>query len=134
MRNSFYTESGKGGLFLAMILFFLDFSNTTIAQIQKVERKAPPMEVLPQEQNQLAISYDDEIKKDELPETVLSSVKDNYSGFELAQTYRGSDGSYKVKLEKGNEKMAAFYNAAGEFIRVENELEKDDATINDDWR
>jgi hypothetical protein len=134
MGNLLYTGSKKGGLILVMMVLFIVFSNNTMAQIQKVERNAPPMEQLPQEQNQLAVSYDEEIKEDELPESVISSINDNYSGFELAKIYRGSDGSYKIKLEKEDETMAAFYDAAGEFIRVEDKTDNEDETINDDWR
>lgn len=121
-------------MIFTILLFSLGLSNTTFAQIQKVERQAPPMEQLPQEQNQLVVSYDDEIKEDELPESVIESINSNYPGFQLAKTYRGSDGSYKIQLENEEKKMAVFYGAGGEFLRVENYIEEDDETINDDWR
>lgn len=134
MKNPFFTGSRKFSLILS-ILLLMGLTNITVAQKQKVERTAPPMEQLPQEQNQLAVSYDDEIKEDELPEPVASSINNNYSGFQLSKIYRGSDGSYKIKLEKEDEKLAVFYDAGGEFIRMEHENDKkDDESINDDWR
>lgn len=134
MRNSFFTRAGKFGLFSAMILLFLVLSNTALAQVQEVERHAPPMEASPQEQNQLAVTYNDQIKHGELPESVVSSIQNNYNSFKLAEAYRGSDGSYKIKLEKEQEKLAVFYDAGGEFIRVENSNGKEDDNINEDWR
>jgi hypothetical protein len=114
------------------VMFCLGVSKFTFAQVPAEERTAPPMETLPQEQNQLAISYEDEIKKDELPEEAAVSLNETYPGFEITEIFRGSDGSFKVRLKKDQEKIAAFYDAGGDFIRVEDDVEEE--TINDDWR
>ena len=90
------------------------------------------MEAQPQGQRQLAISYEDEIEKNELPEGIHESLYETYPEYEISEVYRGSDGSYKVTLEKGDERIAAFYNAVGEFLRLEEEKNED--SINDDWR
>ncbi len=132
MRISFYTSTMRNGLVFIALILMLWLPVTTIAQVQKVERQAPPMEQLPQEQNQLVVSYEDEIKEDELPEKVYTSIKENYKDYEITDIYRGSDGSYKVALEKEENKIAAFYDAGGEFLRIENDKQEEE--INDDWR
>jgi hypothetical protein len=114
------------------IVFCLGVSKFTFGQIPAEKRTAPPMETLPQEQNQLAVSYEDEIEKDELPEEATASLNETYPRFKITEIYRGSDGSFKVRLKKDNETIAAFYDARGDFIRVEEDIE--DETINDDWR
>ncbi len=122
----------KWKFFVVVILLFLGLSTATFAQIPYEQREAPPMEQQPQEQKQLVISYEDEIKENELPEAIRDSKKETYPDYKVSEIYRGSDGSYKLKLEKGDEKIAIFYSAEGEFIRLEEDKNED--SINDDWR
>jgi len=63
------------------------------------------------------VTYE-EIQKEEVPEVVMSAVKESYDGHELEKAFLGSDGNYKLKLTKGEEKIAAFFNANGEFLKV----------------
>ncbi len=119
-------------LHLAIFQFFLWFSTDALAQLPQEERKTPPMAVQPQEQMQLAVSYEDEIEKNELPERIQKSIDETYPDYKILKLYRGSDGSYKTRLEKGDEKIALFYNSDGEFLRLEDDKSED--TINDDWR
>ncbi len=132
MGNSGLIVKIKGSWFL-IALFSLGLSPAIFAQLPKEKRESPPMEQLPQEQRQTIINYEDEIKKDELPESISISVKENYGDFEITEIYRGSDGSYKIKLKKGDRKLAAYYNSIGEFLRIEEDLIEEEK-INDDWR
>lgn len=132
MRSSFFTGLCNRCLIITLNMLLIFATTSAIAQVQKEERHAPPMEQLPQEQNQLVVVYDDEIKEDELPDPVISSIGDNYQSFEIKEAFRGSDGSYKINLEKQDTKVAAFYDAGGEFIRIEKDNQEE--TINDDWR
>lgn len=116
-----------------LVLIIAGFSSVTYAQLPQEQREAPPMEQLPQEQMQREILYEDQINKDELPEGVKESLKDTWPDYEIVVSYRGSDGSIKVNLEKGDEKVAAFYDAEGGFLRVEEDNDEDEI-INDDWR
>lgn len=102
------------------------------AQLPEEKRDISQMEALPQEQNQLEVTYDDEIKENEIPENILLSVKDNYDNYKIDTAHRGSDGSYRVSLKQKDESIHVFYSAGGEFLRIEQDTE--DASINDDWR
>jgi hypothetical protein len=96
------------GLLYIQILFCLGFSTATLAQLPQEQGETRATEVKPQEQNQLAVSYEDEIEKDELPEEATASLNETYPGFKITEIYRGSDGSFKVRLKKDNETIAAF--------------------------
>ena len=109
------------------------FVVVTSAQVSIEKREEPPMEQLPQEQNQLAVNYNDEIKEQELPEGIRESVRETYPAFKMTEIFRGSDGSYKINLEQNEQKLAAYYNAMGKFLRIEKN-NKEEETINDDWR
>jgi len=60
-----------------------------------------------------------EIKAEELPETVTATLNDSYADYTISKALLGSDGSYKVKLSQGEEHIAVFFNASGEFLKVE---------------
>lgn len=71
-----------------------------------------------------------EIKAGELPETVRSAIHESYADYTLSKAYVGSDGSYKLKLSKGDENIAVFFNASGEFVKVEKNGENGQGTEN----
>ncbi len=71
------------------------------------------------------VTYD-EIEKEKLPEAVTNAIQEGYSGHEIAKVFLGSDGSYKVKLAKGDEKVAVFFNSSGEFLKVKELEDKKD--------
>jgi hypothetical protein len=126
---------GLKGLMLAIVVILSCLHTSLYAQLAHEERKDTLLHTLPQEQKQVAINYDDEIRKNEIPETIASSVENSFTDHTIKKAYRGSDGSYKLVLEKGDEKLAAFYDARGEFSRLE-ELNEDELeeNRNDDWR
>lgn len=64
------------------------------------------------------VTYE-EMEVENLPEAVTKAISDGYADYTLAKAYQGSDGSYKVKLTKDDEKIAVFFNASGEFLKIE---------------
>lgn len=68
--------------------------------------------------NQEEVTYS-EIKAEELPETVAATLKNTYADYTISKALLGSDGSYKVKLSQGEKHIAVFFNANGEFVKVE---------------
>jgi hypothetical protein len=86
----------------------------------------------PQEHLEGKILYDAEITKKEIPEGIINSVKLSYPEYKISTAYRGSDGSYKIMLAMKNEKVAAFYNTDGDFLKLE--ADKEEETTNEHWR
>jgi hypothetical protein len=122
----------KSFLYIRTLLCFLLFTTGAFAQIPQEERADPPMEQLPQEQRQLAISYDDEIQLKELPAEIHDSVNENYPEHKIDEVFRGSDGSYKIKMEKGDKKAILFYSAGGNFLRLEETHGEN--SLNGEWQ
>ncbi|TDN97155.1 hypothetical protein [Sunxiuqinia elliptica] len=67
---------------------------------------------------QQEVTYE-KIEIETLPEAVVKSVSEGYADYSVSEAFQGSDGSYKVVLEKDNEKIAVFFNDQGEFLKVE---------------
>lgn len=86
-----------------------------------------------QEHEEEKISYDDEITVRELPDSIIDSYETTYAGYQAKKIYRGSNGSYKIVLEKEDEKIAAYYDTENRFLKIE-EVKDDEININDDWR
>ncbi len=80
------------------------------------------------------VKYEDEIKNNEIPEGVVNSLKSTYPDHEITTAYKGSDGSFKIRLTLNEEKIAAFYNATGEFLKLEEDKEEDEESTNEQWR
>jgi hypothetical protein len=80
------------------------------------------------------IQYDDEIEEKEIPEGVMNSIKHSYPDHKVVTAYRGSDGSFKIVLSIKDEKIAAFYNAAGDFLKLEEEKDEHEENTNEQWR
>lgn len=59
------------------------------------------------------------VNVEDLPETVSKSITEGYADYTVSKAFKGSDGSYKVKLEKGDEKISVFFNEQGEFLKIE---------------
>lgn len=117
---------------LLMPFFLLCLASVSLAQIPDDGDETFIMEELPQEQSQMEITYEDEIKNEELPENTLTSTKENYSDYKIQHAHRGSDGSYRLTLNLEGEDLFVFYGADGEFLRIEQDIEEE--SINNDWR
>ncbi len=91
--------------------------------------------VAPQEQYQITggdnMKYNEEIQEDDLPELITNSLDELYPDYDVKQAYRADDGSYKVKIEKQDDKVAVFYDSSGYF--VEDEKKNDTKNTNEDW-
>ena len=81
----------------------------------------------PQEQNQLGDSdYSEEVMENDLPEAISSSLDELYPEHEVKKAYRGTDSSYKVKLENGDEKSVVYFDSSGQFIKSEKDKDHKD--------
>ena len=65
-----------------------------------------------------------EIEVDKLPQEVSKALAKDYVGFTTEKAYKGDDGSFKLKVTKGDEKSVLFYSATGEFIKSEKATDK----------
>lgn len=84
------------------------------------------MEVTQQE-----VQYE-KMNVEDLPETVTQAISEGYADYTLAEAYMGTDGSYKVKLTKDEEKVKVFFNANGEFLKIEQADDtKDEVPVDD---
>lgn len=61
----------------------------------------------------------EEINTTELPATITESVQKSYADYTIAKAYLGSDGTYKVKLTKDDEKKVVYYSADGELQKAQ---------------
>jgi hypothetical protein len=71
----------------------------------------------------------EQINVEDLPETVTQAISEGYADYTLSEAYMGTDGSYKVKLTKDEEKVKVFFNASGEFLKIE---QADDAKVEEE--
>jgi hypothetical protein len=81
--------------------------------------------------NASMVAQSDEVKYDkidvsEVPETVSSSITQDYAGYEISKAFVGDDGSYKVKLKSDSEKVTVFYDSQGQFLRTEEDRDDDE--------
>ena len=60
-----------------------------------------------------------EITTDQVPEAVSKAVAKDYAGFKTDQAFKGDDGTYKLAISKGTDKLVLFYSANGELIKSE---------------
>lgn len=105
----------KKGMMISIVLMSLGMGMSTTVFANNASEQ---MVILQEE-----VTYD-EIQKEEVPEVVMSAAKESFDGYELAKALLGSDGNYKLKLTKEEEKIAAFFNADGELLKVETLEEK----------
>jgi hypothetical protein len=81
---------------------------------------------LPQEQHQLGdVEYDEEVQESDLPEAVANSLDELYPDHDVKKAFRGSDNSYKVKIENGDDKSVVYFDSAGQFVKSEKDKDKD---------
>ena len=73
--------------------------------------------------NTAFIAQDDvkynEIKVEELPDAVSKAIKNGYTDYTVSKAYLGSDNTYKVSLTKNNETINVFFNADGQFLKID---------------
>jgi len=72
---------------------------------------------------QMDIKYT-EITADKLPQAVSQALEKDYAGFKTDKVYQGDDGTFKVKVSKGEDKSVLFYNGNGELTKSEKASDK----------
>jgi|GEM_PF-5539301 len=63
--------------------------------------------------------YNEEVEENALPEAVTSSLDELYPEHEVKKAFRGTDSSYKVKIENGDDKSVVYFDSSGQFIKSE---------------
>lgn len=70
------------------------------------------------------LEYDDEVPAGDVNPAVSAAIVESYPGYGIAKVYSAKDGSYKVKLEKENHKITAYYSVNGELLKEVNDEDK----------
>ena len=65
-----------------------------------------------------------EITVDQLPQAVRDAIAKDFVGFKTDKALKGDDGSFKVKVSKGEDKSVLFYSANGELVKSEKVTDK----------
>ena len=47
----------------------------------------------------------------------MNALAKDYAGFETDKAFRGDDGTYKVNVSKGDDKLVLFYSSKGALIK-----------------
>jgi hypothetical protein len=79
------------------------------------------------------LSEANEIRERDIPDHVKNAIEERYDDYDIEKAWRGADGSYTVKLEKGGglfsrkdkEVVGVVYDADGQFKRNISEEELD---------
>ena len=53
----------------------------------------------------------------EVPQIVKSEVAIKYAAYRIGESYRGSDGTYKLIIENGDSKLTLIYHKTGQCIK-----------------
>ena len=72
---------------------------------------------------QMDIKYT-EITVDQLPQEVSKAIAKDYAGFKTEKAYQGDDGTFKVKVSKGDDMSVLFYKGTGELTKSEKASDK----------
>jgi hypothetical protein len=75
-------------------------------------------------QNEITVIQDKAVKYQEstpanLPEPVIKSLTKDYAGYTIDKVFLGDDGTCKVIVSKGTAKNVVFFDARGEFVKIE---------------
>jgi len=72
----------------------------------------------------MSTEYSEVANISELPAAITRSLNEKYPGFKADKAYLGKDGTYKVKVSKGEEKQVLFFDARGEAVKMHKSAEK----------
>ena len=67
----------------------------------------------------MASQYTTEVKVADIPAAITRSLNEKYPGFKTDKALLGTDGTYKVKVSKGEDKQVLFFDARGEAIKIQ---------------
>lgn len=65
-----------------------------------------------------SMEYKEELKIADLPASVTRSLNEKYPGYKTEKAFRGNDGTYKVKVSKGEETQTLFFDERGEVVKM----------------
>ncbi|RPJ64474.1 MAG: hypothetical protein EHM20_18365 [Alphaproteobacteria bacterium] len=80
---------------------------------------APAPGTTTQPQGTEATQYSEEVKVADLPAGITRSLNEKYPGFKTDKAFKAKDGTYKVKVSKGDEAQVLFFDARGEVIKMQ---------------
>lgn len=63
--------------------------------------------------------YNVEVNAIDLPAAVTRSLNEKHPGYKTEKAYIGKDGTYKIKVSKGDEKQTLFLDARGEAVKMQ---------------
>ncbi|HEX2393816.1 MAG TPA: hypothetical protein VHI78_00630 [Bacteroidales bacterium] len=70
-------------------------------------------------QSSSAVEYKEEVKTADLPAAITRSINEKYPGYKTEKAFRGADGTYKVKISKGDEMQTLFFDERGESVKMQ---------------
>lgn len=75
-------------------------------------------------QNNVTIVQEKEVKYQEstpaaLPKSVVDTLAKDYAGYTVDKVFVGDDGSFKVLVSKDAAKNTVFFDAQGNFVKIE---------------
>ena len=127
----------KKVMILAVVAALLGISAPTFAQVpgssqpsstqeeekQQSTQPSTPAETESQgtksESHESIASQYSEVKATELPAAITRALNEKYPGFTTEKVYLGKDGTYKVKINKGEDKQVVFFDARGEAVKMQ---------------
>jgi hypothetical protein len=62
--------------------------------------------------------YNEEVKSADLPAAITRSLNEKYPGYKTEKAFRAKDGTYKVKVSKGDEAQTLFFDERGESVKM----------------
>jgi hypothetical protein len=65
-----------------------------------------------------------EIKTEDVPETVMKSFKDFFSGYQIDKVFKGDKNTYKLEVSHESIHYVLFYRENGELIKAEQPKEQ----------
>lgn len=106
----------KKVMILSAAIFALSYATPQVANAMKAQNDIS----FTQEKE---VKYT-EVKVEEIPESVSKAITAAYAGYTIDKALLGDDGTYKVKVIKGDIKQVLFYTASGDLIKTEESAKK----------
>lgn len=106
----------KKVMIFSAVILALSYATPQVASAMKVQNESAFVQ-------DKEVKYT-EVKVEEVPEAVNKAIIESYAGFTIEKALLGDDGTYKVKVTKGDKKQVLFYTANGDLIKAEESAKK----------
>lgn len=73
------------------------------------------------------VTYE-EISKDELPEVITTKLSDAFKDYTVNKTYKGSDGTFKVEVNKNDSDWYIYFDKEGTVFKKEEKKDDEGTT------